>query len=110
MERVVLGKCAARNRIAAADLERWVEQAQEGSLAPPSEHGDLDAEEWLNQVVGFVLHDGRISGDARSLLTRLAEIVQLPHYDVALAARKQAYRKRVAHGLAERGDRGGRGI
>ena len=96
MESVVLGKCAARNRIAAADLESWVKRAPEGSLAPPTEHGDLAAEEWLNQLVGFVLHDGRINGDARSLLTRLAEILQLPHYDVALAARKQAYRKRVA--------------
>ena len=96
MERVVLGKCAARNRIAAVDFERWVERAQEGSLAPPSEHADLGAEEWLNQLVGFVLHDGRIPGDARALLTRLAEMVELPDYDVALAARKQAYRKRVA--------------
>ena len=98
MERVVLGKCAARNRIAAVDFERWVERAQEGSLTPASLDGDLSAEEWLNQVVGCVLHDGRIPGDARSLLMRLAEMVELPDYDVALTARKQAYRKRVAHG------------
>ena len=58
--------------------------------------GDLGAEECLDQVVGCVLHDGRIRGDARALLIRLAEMVELPDYDVALAARKQAYRKRVA--------------
>ena len=107
IERVVLAKCAARNRIAAVDFERWVERAQEGSLTPPSLDGDLGAEECLDQVVGCVLHDGRIRGDARALLTRLAEMVELQDYDVALTARKQAYRKRVAHGLA---DRGGRGI
>ncbi|MEE3369657.1 MAG: hypothetical protein VX346_09975, partial [Planctomycetota bacterium] len=95
-DRDVIGKCAARNRIATADVEMWVEQAQQGTLAQPLLHVGLGAEEWLNQLVGFVLHDGRISGDARSLLTRLAEILQLPHYDVALAARKQTYRKRVA--------------
>ena len=96
IERVVLAKCAARNRIAAVDFERWVERAQEGSLTPPSLDGDLGAEECLDQVVGCVLHDGRIRGDARALLIRLAEMVELPDYDVALAARKQAYRKRVA--------------
>ena len=51
----------------------------------------------VNQLGGFVLHDGRIRGDARALLTRLAEMV-VQDYDVALTARKQAYRKRVAHG------------
>ena len=107
IERVVLAKCAARNRIAAVDFERWIERAQEGSLTPASLDGDLSAAECLEQVVGCVLHDGRIRGDARALLTRLAEMVELQDYDVALTARKQAYRKRVAHGLA---DRGGRGI
>ena len=96
--RMVLGKCAARNRIAAVDFERWIERAQEGSLTPASLDGDLSAAECLEQVVGCVLHDGRIRGDARALLIRLAEMVELPDYDVALAARKQAYRKRVAHG------------
>ena len=95
MERDVLGKCATRNRIGAAEFEAWVEQAQQGTLAPPHLRVEVGAEEWLNQLVGFVLHDGRITGDARSLLMRLAEILQLPHYDVALAARKQAYRRQV---------------
>ena len=107
VERDVIGKCATRNRIAAGSVDTWVEQAQQGTLALPHLHVEVSAEEWLNQLVGFVLHDGRITGDARSLLTRLAEILQLSHSDVVLAAGKQAYRKRVAHGRA---DRGGRGI
>ena len=94
---MVLGKCAARTRIAAVDFERWIERAQEGSLTPAALHGDLSAAEYLEQVVGCVLHDGRIRGDARALLIRLAEMV-VQDYDVALTARKQAYRKRVAHG------------
>jgi len=88
-------------------VEAWIEQAEQGTLAPRSRLVDVGVEEWWNQLVGFVLHDGRIPWDARSLLTRVAEMVELPDYDLAIAARKQMYRKRVAHGLA---DRGGRGI
>ena len=71
----------------------WFEQAQQGTLALPHLHAEVSADEWLNQLVGFVLHDGRIAGDARSLLMRLAEILYLPEYDVALVARKLAHRK-----------------
>ena len=93
VERDVIGKCATRNRIAAGSVDAWFEQAQQGTLALPHLHAEVSADEWLNQLVGFVLHDGRIAGDARSLLMRLAEILYLPEYDVALVARKLAHRK-----------------
>ena len=100
-EQRLLARCASRNRIAAAEFAEWVERAQRGELVSPRPADDALTQTWLDNFVRLLFPDGTIDAETTALLMRLARIVGMPDYDVALAARKLTYWEMASRRLSD---------